>query len=145
MDMAEIVKRIYADIKDLQRRLTAIESKKSTRTESTGSIQRTLLADRLTAETDKASRLCFVLDVNVLASLAGDLQLDFGGEWISIFGIVPETTVAGLAALNARVRVAYATDGRKPAEGAGLGTGVLVFRDNALAWISVLSGTAVAA
>ena len=40
--------------------------------------------------------------------------------------------------------VAYATDGRKAGEGAGVGTGVLVFSDGS-DWIAVDTGAAVAA
>jgi hypothetical protein len=40
--------------------------------------------------------------------------------------------------------VAYASDGRKAGEGAGVGTGVMVFKD-ATAWIAVDTGATVAA
>jgi hypothetical protein len=40
---------------------------------------------------------------------------------------------------------AYASDGRKPGEGAGAGTGVLAYYDAAGAWVSVCDGTVVQA
>lgn len=52
-------------------------------------------------------------------------------------------TVAALPAVGA-AQVAYASDGRKNGEGAGTGTGVMVFSD-ASAWIACDSGVAVAA
>lgn len=52
-------------------------------------------------------------------------------------------TVAGLPA-GSTGDIAYASNGRKNGEGAGLGTGVLVFKD-ATAWIACDTGAAVAA
>lgn len=52
-------------------------------------------------------------------------------------------TVAGLPSVGA-AKLAYASDGRKNGEGAGLGTGVLVFSD-ASHWIACDSGATVAA
>lgn len=54
-------------------------------------------------------------------------------------------TVAGLPSSSVAGTVAYASDGRKPGEGAGHGTGVLVYYDSTAAWISVHSGVAVTA
>ncbi len=53
-------------------------------------------------------------------------------------------TVAGLPANAAPGQRAFASDGRKPGEGPGFGTGMLCFFDGSN-WISVSSGTAVAA
>lgn len=59
--------------------------------------------------------------------------------------IVPSYTVAGLPAASvAAGLLAYASNGRKAGEGAGAGTGVLVFRDGAN-WIAVDTGATVAA
>lgn len=52
-------------------------------------------------------------------------------------------TVAGLPAGTAG-NLAYASNGRKAGEGAGVGTGVLVFKDGT-AWIACDTGSAVAA
>lgn len=57
--------------------------------------------------------------------------------------VAPSYTVAGLPAVLAG-RIAYATNGRKNGEGAGVGTGVLVFSD-ASAWRASDTGAAVAA
>lgn len=54
-------------------------------------------------------------------------------------------TVAGLPGSAKPGTQAYATNGRKPGQAAGAGTGVLVYFDNNSAWISVHSGVAVTA
>jgi hypothetical protein len=51
--------------------------------------------------------------------------------------------VAGLPVSSAAGSIAYASDGRKPGEGAGSGSGVLVYYDSTGAWISVHSAAAV--
>ena len=53
--------------------------------------------------------------------------------------------VAGLPVSAKAGTVYYASDGRKPGEGAGSGTGVLVYFDSTETWISVHSGVAVTA
>lgn len=66
---------------------------------------------------------------------------------ISIDGLlkVKSFTVALLPASASVGTLAYATDGRKAGEGAGAGTGVLVFFDGADKWIAVDTGAEVAA
>lgn len=55
-------------------------------------------------------------------------------------------TVAGLPATAANGQWAYASNGRKPGEGAGLGTGVPVFFNApTVTWFSYCSGAVVAA
>lgn len=55
-------------------------------------------------------------------------------------------TVASLPATGANGQWAFASNGRKPGEGAGSGTGVPVFFNGATGtWFSYCSGTAVAA
>jgi hypothetical protein len=54
-------------------------------------------------------------------------------------------TVAGLPASAKYGTILYASNGRKPGESAGAGSGVLVYYDNASAWISIHSGVAVTA
>lgn len=55
-------------------------------------------------------------------------------------------TVANLPTANVVPGdTAYATNGRAAAQGAGTGTGVQVFRNNASTWIAVDSGVAVTA
>ncbi len=58
--------------------------------------------------------------------------------------VLPPHTVALLPAAPTGNPIAFATDGRKAGEGAGLGTGVLVFWDGA-AWIACDTGAPVAA
>lgn len=58
--------------------------------------------------------------------------------------VAPSYTVANLPATATAGQLAYASNGRKGAEGIGAGTGVLVFYDGS-AWIAVDSGAAVAA
>jgi len=53
-------------------------------------------------------------------------------------------TVAGLPAAGTAGRLYFATNGRKTGEGAGAGTGVLVY-DDGVAWRRVDDGTTVAA
>lgn len=48
-------------------------------------------------------------------------------------GGVENSTVAGLPAAGQSGRLRFATDGRKTGEGAGAGTGVLVY-DDTVAW-----------
>ena len=53
-------------------------------------------------------------------------------------------TVAGLPATGATGQFAYASNGRKPGEGAGSGTGVPVFWNaGSASWFSYCSGAAV--
>ncbi len=61
-----------------------------------------------------------------------------------VTGGVESFTVAGLGAAGQTGRVRFATDGRKTGEGAGLGTGVLVY-DDGVAFRRVDDGTTVAA
>lgn len=59
--------------------------------------------------------------------------------------VLPAYAVAALPSVSASGAKAYASDGRKPGEAAGSGTGVEVFVDRTARWISVLSGTPVLA
>ena len=56
--------------------------------------------------------------------------------------ILPAYSVAGLPGAPGAGAQAFATNGRKPSEGAGAGSGVVVFHDGAR-WISVCSGAQV--
>ncbi len=58
--------------------------------------------------------------------------------------VLPSYTVASLPASPGAGAKAFASNGRKPSEGAGAGSGVEVFHDGAR-WISVCGGAAVAA
>lgn len=65
---------------------------------------------------------------------------------IAILPIPAVYTVAGLPATAASGQFAFASNGRKPAEGIGAGTGVPVFFNTATGtWFSYCSGTVVAA
>jgi hypothetical protein len=77
------------------------------------------------------------------ASVTGDATLS-GNTTVSTRLVVPTSTVAGLAAGSIVARIAFATDGRKNGEGAGAGTGVLVFHDGT-AWRACDTGATVAA
>jgi len=57
-----------------------------------------------------------------------------------VTGGVTSSTVAGLPPPGQVGRVRFATDGRKTGEGAGAGTGVLVY-DDGVAWRRVDDGT----
>ena len=61
-----------------------------------------------------------------------------------VTGGVVRSTVAALPAAGDAQRVRFATDGRKTGEGAGAGTGVLVY-DDGTAWRRVDDGTTVLA
>ena len=70
--------------------------------------------------------------------------------WFTFFEslIAPNTSSYVVAGLPTSAKVgatAYASDGRKPGESAGAGTGVLVYYDNNNHWISVHSGTSITA
>ena len=81
---------------------------------------------------------------------------DGSGTWREVFRansvsprftgtpVLPSYTVAGLPAASTAGAKAFATNGRKPTEAAGAGTGVEVFCDGAH-WISVCSGSQVLA
>ena len=58
--------------------------------------------------------------------------------------VLPSYTVALLPASPGKGAKAFASNGRKPSEGAGAGSGVEAFHDG-VHWISVCSGSAVAA
>lgn len=58
--------------------------------------------------------------------------------------VLPSYTVALLPASPGAGAKAFASNGRKPSEGAGAGSGVEVFHDGAR-WISVCGGAAVVA
>lgn len=66
---------------------------------------------------------------------AGILNLPYDAQY----------TVAGLPVTAAIGTRAYATNGRKPGEGGGAGTGVPVWFDISGVWFSYPSGAAVAA
>lgn len=57
--------------------------------------------------------------------------------------ILPSYTVAGLPAGAAIGQQAYATNGRKPGEGGGAGSGTPVWFDVSSVWFAVWSGLAV--
>ncbi len=65
-------------------------------------------------------------------------------ERSEVTGGVQASTVAALPVAGQASRVRFATDGRKTGEGAGLGTGVLVY-DDGTAWRRVDDGTTVVA
>lgn len=60
----------------------------------------------------------------------------------SLIAVTEPVTVATLSTTATPGDLAYASDGRKAGEGAGSGTGVLVFRD-ATDWIAVDTGAPV--
>lgn len=71
-------------------------------------------------------------------------------EWDAFFQSLADSgtksySVAGLPGSAKPGTQAYATNGRKPGQLAGAGTGVLVYFDNSSVWISVHSGVAVTA
>lgn len=67
-------------------------------------------------------------------------------EGIAVLSQPPVYTVAALPASAATGAFAWASNGRKPAEGAGAGTGVPVFFNSATGqWFSYLSGAVVTA
>ncbi len=65
-------------------------------------------------------------------------------ERSEVTGGVESFTVAALPAAGEGGRMRFATDGRKTGEGAGAGTGVLVY-DDGTAWRRVDDGTTVVA
>lgn len=65
-------------------------------------------------------------------------------ERSEVTGGAESFTVAGLPAAGQTGRMRFATDGRKTGEGAGAGTGVLVY-DDGVAWRRVDDGTTVVA
>jgi len=75
----------------------------------------------------------------------GRLTLEWDAFFQSVADFPKAYTVEGLPVSAVAGSIAYASDGRKPGESAGDGTGVLVYFDNAQAWISVHSGVAVTA
>jgi hypothetical protein len=67
------------------------------------------------------------------------------GLWtFSVPVVLPTYTVAGLPGTATAAGLAYASNGRKNGEGAGVGTGVVVFGDGT-AWRAVDTGATVAA
>jgi len=84
------------------------------------------------------------------------LVSDGAGQWVEVFRanmanahftgppVLPAYSVAALPAGVEAGAKAYATNGRKPGQSAGTGTGMEVFFDGT-AWISVASGAAIAA
>lgn len=81
---------------------------------------------------------------NIIQILSMIQQTLAGG--LGIAQAAPSYTVAALPATGATGASAWASDGRKPAEGAGTGTGVPVFWNPATSqWFSYLSGAVVAA
>lgn len=64
---------------------------------------------------------------------------------IAVLSAPPIYTVAGLPAAAANGAFAFASNGRKPSEGSGSGTGVPVFfNPGTMTWFSYCSGAAVA-
>lgn len=60
------------------------------------------------------------------------------------FADLPLAADGGLGNLTSYVTVAWVSDGRRPGEGAGMGTGVLAFyQPSTDSWISVFDQTAV--
>lgn len=80
----------------------------------------------------------------LMAPLASRIRALEVGERSEITGSVEPSTVANLPAATEAGRVRFATDGRKTGEGAGAGTGVLVY-DDGTAWRRVDDGTTVVA
>lgn len=74
---------------------------------------------------------------NVLTQILAALR---GG--VAIQDVAPSYTVAGLPVTGAAGQFAWAADGRKPGEGAGLGTGVFVFWNPATSQWFAFSTTA---
>jgi len=65
---------------------------------------------------------------------------------VAILAVPPGYAVASLPAAAGNGAIAWASNGRKPGEGAGAGTGVPVFYNPATNnWFSYLSGTVVTA
>jgi hypothetical protein len=79
-----------------------------------------------------------------IAALSRRLRALEAMERAETAGGVATSTVAGLPAAGQAGRLRFATNGRKTGEGAGAGTGVLVY-DDAVGWRRVDDGTAVAA
>jgi hypothetical protein len=109
-----------------------------------------------------AGRLFFVTDAALPVSGTGMLYVDNGTSWVAVnaqatqslttIGArgVLEYTVAGLPnppGLPAGYRgIAFATNGRKPTEGAGVGTGVLVYYNSSTSqWFRTADDTQVLA
>ncbi len=84
---------------------------------------------------------------DVALNSAGTAFLRYSGNSITVNGAplrLPSFTVAALPAAPGAGAKAFASNGRKPAEGAGAGTGVEVYHDGTR-WNSVSSSTQVAA
>lgn len=142
---SKIIKEIFSQIREVARDVKTLKSVISGRSEVAGALPRRDIADLGSPGTE--GRLAFVRDSALPDGTAGNVAIDFGGAWIYAFsnGYIPEYTVAALAGVTTGGRLAYATNGRKPTEGVGAGTGVLVYRDNSNIWISVHSGVAITA
>lgn len=80
---------------------------------------------------------------NNLIQVLSQILLTLRGG-VVVQGAVPSYTVAALPATAATGTSVWASDGRKPAEGAGSGTGVPTFWNPATSqWFSYLSGALV--
>lgn len=95
----------------------------------------------MSGSTDLTLLVSTLQDANRLAA-AMIQQLSAG---VGILATWPSYTVASLPVTAAVPTFAYASDGRKPGEGAGLGTGVPVFFDISNVWFSFCDGTPVVA
>ena len=76
----------------------------------------------------------------LLTAIHNDLK-----SGVAAYPYSPVYTVAGLPSTGSSGQFAFASNGRKPGEGAGSGTGVPVFFNSATGtWFSYCSGTVVA-
>lgn len=132
--MIEIVQRRIALLERTVKRLVA----NSDQAEVAGAVKRCAHAELPAA--GKASRLRFVTD-----SLSGVVYQDTGTLWRAVYS-APIFTVATLPVTADIVAGtwAYASDGRKPGEGAGSGTGMMAFFDGSQ-WRSFADGATIAA
>lgn len=78
------------------------------------------------------------------SSITGTLAVQGGLTVTGGSVLLPSYAVASLPTASAGA-LAYAGNGRKPGEGAGAGTGVLVWGTSGHQWMSILSGTTVQA
>ena len=138
-----IIRRILKRLAKLEQQINMLLVK-TARSEVTGGVSRRATADLPT--TDIAGQIYFVTDATRPDDTTGDLQYNDGSGFLSVhsFASVAQFTVAGLPAGGTTQNIALATDGRKPAEGVGAGTGMLVFYDGT-AWRSSADGTTIQA
>ncbi len=83
-------------------------------------------------------------DFEPLRRLRDRIKDQEANERAEVAAAVPRSTVANLPTPQQSGRVRFATDGRKVGEGAGAGTGTLVY-DDGVAWRRVADDTTVLA